>query len=118
MRKLLFASAAGLICLFTSCNNANESSSTSSQAQKNMDASKAVSKAFETGDASGIDSVVADNFVDHTDHGDVKGRDSLKAMVKMVRDHNKDMKMDLVHEVADNDYDFSLMHFKGTSDGS
>jgi len=45
-----------------------------------MAASDAISKAFETGDISKIDSVVADDFVDHTDQGDKKGKDSLNAI--------------------------------------
>jgi len=85
--------------------------------QRNLDASHTISKAFETGDVSGIDSVVAEDFVDHSDHGDIKGRDSLKAMVKMMGG-NKNMKMDMKHEVADENYVFSWMRFYGTSDGS
>ena len=45
--------------------------------QKNLAASNVITKAFQTGDVSGIDSVVADDFVDHTDRGDKIGRDSL-----------------------------------------
>ena len=41
-------------------------------------------KAFQTGDVSGIDSVVSDNFLDHTDRGDMTNRDSLKAVVTWV----------------------------------
>jgi predicted SnoaL-like aldol condensation-catalyzing enzyme len=122
MRTILFAASAGLICCFTSCNDktrvSGASSTDNAQAQKNLDASHVINRAFETGDVNGIDSVVASDFVDHTDHGEVKGRDSLKAMVTMVRQTNKDMKMDIVNEVADNDYVYSWMRFRGTSDGS
>jgi predicted SnoaL-like aldol condensation-catalyzing enzyme len=76
-----------------------------------------VNKAFETGDASGVDSVVASDFIDHTDHGDVKGRDSLKAMINMVHTNFKDMKMELVREMANDDYVYSQMRFTGTGDG-
>jgi predicted SnoaL-like aldol condensation-catalyzing enzyme len=76
-----------------------------------------VAKAFETGDVSAIDSVVADDFVDHTDRGDKVGRDSLKAMVNMVRTNFKDMKMETIRELADDEYTFQWMHYTGTSDG-
>lgn len=77
-----------------------------------------INHAFETGDVSKLDSAVADDFLDHTERGDVRGRDSLIAMVKMVRQTNKDMKMEIIREVADDEYVFSWMHFSGTSDGT
>ena len=88
---------------------------TSSLAQKNLDAMHVVDKAFQTGDVSGIDSVVATNFVDHTDKGDMN-RDSLKAMIKMSAT-DKTMKMETTKEVADDDYAFAMMHMTGTGDG-
>ena len=118
MRKICLATAC-LLFFFTSCNSDKKAEPTkdNSKAQKNLDASHVVDKAFETGDVGGIDSVVASDFVDHTERGD-KNRDSLKAMVKMVHATNKDMKMDIIKELADDDYVFSLMHFTGTSDGT
>jgi predicted SnoaL-like aldol condensation-catalyzing enzyme len=120
MRKFLLAAFAGLLC-FSSCNNtatvAGENKD-NSMAQKNMEASRAVGKAFETGDVSALDTLIADDFLDHTDRGDVRGRDSLKAMVKMVHDTMKDMKSETVKDLADNEYVFSWMRFTGTSNGS
>ncbi len=75
-----------------------------------------VSKAFETGDPSGIDSVVVADFVDHTDRGDM-GRDSLKAMVSMAHTMIPDMKMKVLREMANDDYVFTQMNFTGTSNG-
>ena len=63
---------------------ADTTDNSKAEGQKNIAASDAVMNAFQTGDASGLDSVIADDFVDHTDRGDKKGRDSLKAMVKFV----------------------------------
>ena len=87
----------------------------SAKAQKNLDAMHVVDKAFQTGDVSGIDSVVAADFVDHTDKG-TANRDSLKAMIKMTAT-DKTMKMETVKEVADDDYVFAMMHMSGTGDG-
>lgn len=106
-------------CFFISCNTKKETSSTttSDKAQKNLAASHVVSSAFGSGDVSGIDAVVASDFVDHTEKGDM-GRDSLKAMITMMHSMNKDMKMETVKEYADDDYTFSWMRYTGTSDGS
>ena len=120
MYKIFVAAFASLLC-FSSCNNtatvAGESKD-KSVAQKNLEASRAIGKAFETGNTNVLDSVVADDFLDHTDRGDVRGRDSLKAMVKMVHDNMKDMKSETIKDLADDDYVFSWMRFTGNSDGS
>lgn len=92
------------------------SGKSSPMTEKNIAASHAISDAFSSGDPSRIDSVVASDFVDHTDHGD-KNRDSLKASIIMVHKMFPDSKMDLLKELADDEYVFSLMRFTGTSDG-
>ena len=122
MRKILFMVLGGLPFVFTACNNATESSTASAppkasaMAEKNLASSQIVTKAFESGDISMIDSAVAADFVDHTDRGDM-GRDSLKAMIQMVHKEFPDMKTEVIREVADDDYVFSLMRFTGTSNG-
>jgi predicted SnoaL-like aldol condensation-catalyzing enzyme len=118
MKNFLFATIAGSF-LLASCNDKPpvEESKNNSKTFKNLEASRAVSKALGSGDVTGIDSAVSANFVDHTDRGDV-GRDSLKAMIKMVNATNKDMKMDVIKEIGDDDYVFTWMRFTGTSDGT
>jgi predicted SnoaL-like aldol condensation-catalyzing enzyme len=126
MKKNLIPMACFAICLM-SCNNESKpvvaadtttaGSTISAKAQKNLDAMHTVTKAFETGDVNSIDTVIASNFVDHTDKGDKKGVDSLKAMIKMSHEADKTMKMEVVKELADDDYAFSLMHYSGTGDG-
>jgi len=117
-----------IVALLMSCNNESKpvvaadtaaapGTSISTQAQKNLDAMHMVDKAFETGDVNGIDSIIAPGFVDHTDKGDKKGADSLKAMIKMSHDADKNMKMQVVKELADDDYVFAIMHYSGTGDG-
>ena len=122
MKKILFVASAGLLCLFISCNDSSTTASSetkdNSLVQKNLDASHIVSKAFETGDPSQIDSVVAADFVDHNEHGGTGNRDSLKAMIIAMHKEDPNGKMDIVKELADDDYVFSLMHFTGTSNGS
>lgn len=116
MKKILFAAMAILLCC-VSCNNAGTSNKDSDAKQKNLAAADVIGKAFETGDVSKIDSVVADDFVDHTDRGDIKGRDSLKAMINMVHANFKDMKGEKINEVGDDEYVYTWMRYTGTSDG-
>ncbi len=121
MRKILFAAFAGLFSICISCNSETAGTlddTNTAEEQKNLAASNVISKAFETGDVSGIDSVVADDFIDHTDRGDKIGRDSLKAAVIWVHSNMKDMKMEKIHEVAEGDYVYSWIRYTGTSDGT
>jgi len=103
MRKLITAATA--ICFLVACNNDKKeetSGGMSDKAKKNIEASHIVSDAFMSGDPSKIDSAVAPDFVDHTDMGD-KNRDSLKAMITMMKKQMPDMKMKLLNEVANDD---------------
>ena len=120
MKKIFFAALAAMLCTFTSCdnNNATVVGKGDTQREKNLAASNVIDEAFKSGDVSKIDSVVAADFVDHTDRGDKTGRDSLKAMVAMIHNNFKDMKMEKVREVADDDYVFNWMRYSGTSDGA
>ena len=119
MKKFLFILSAGSICFFISCSGKKEESSgsMSDKAKANIAASHAISDAFLSGDISKIDSVVANDFIDHTDKGDM-GRDSLKAMIKMMHGMVKDQKMETTKDLADDDYVFSWVRYTGTSDGS
>src|SRR5687767_11520884 len=119
MKKILFAAFAALLS-FSSCDTDTTRTSDdndNTQEQKNIAASNVISKAFETGDVSGIDSVVSDDFIDHTAEGDMKGRDSLKASIRFIHSTFKDMKMEKIRKIADDDYVFSWMRYSGTSDG-
>ena len=103
-----------------SCNNEKTSGETkeeSSAAKKNLEASHVVTKAFDTGDPSMIDSVIASDFVDHTERGDMN-RDSLKAMIVAWKADSKDSKTEIIKELADDEYVFSWLRFTGTSSGT
>jgi len=120
MKKLLIILSAGAICCFTSCGSKKDEGSgvMSDKAKANIAASHVVSDAFTSGDVSKIDDVIAKDFVDHTDMGDKVGPDSLKANITMMHNMNKDMKMETIKDMADDDYVFSWEKFSGTSDGS
>src|SRR5215208_4907390 len=99
MKKLLFVICISILVVLISCTNETASTTASSSGeQKNMAADSIIGAAFHTGDPSKIDSVVAADFVDHSDRGD-KNRDSLKAMIKMIHDSIPDTKMEMVRTV-------------------
>ena len=106
-----------LFLFFTSCNDAEKTSGPSAAAQKNLDAFHAVDSAFQTGDVSRIDQVVASDFLDHTPNGDMKGTDSLKAMITMMKNAG-DVKSEIKKVLADDEYVMAWMHWTGTSNGS
>jgi predicted SnoaL-like aldol condensation-catalyzing enzyme len=87
-----------------------------SKADKNLATARVVLNAFRSGDTSEINSVVAVDFIDHTERGDL-GRDSLKAMIVMMHKQFPDMKAKIIKELADKDYVFSLIKNSGVSKG-
>ena len=116
MLKILIAISA-LFC-FASCTTpASAPAKTEDVAQKNLESGRNIAKAFETGNTALVDSAVADDFLDHTDQGDKKGKDSLKSMITLMHSTMKDMKMETIREVADDDYVFQWMRYSGTSHG-
>lgn len=121
MKKIFFAAFAGLLCICTSCDSnkpVTADNGNHEMEQKNIAAFNTVSKAFETGNITSVDSVVADDYVDHTDHGEVKGKDSLKAMITQEHSKFPDMKNETRNTAANGDYVYGWMHYSGTSDGS
>ena len=116
MQKILIAISA-LFCLASCSTPTSNTTKTDDKAQKNLESGRAMSKAFETGNTALLDSAVADDFLDHTDQGDKTGRDSLKSLVNYVHTSMKDMKMETIREVADDDYVFQWMRYSGTSHG-
>lgn len=107
--------------MITSCGDqltASSDSGKDSTQAKNIAAFETVTSAFDSGDPSGIDSVVADDYVDHTDRGEVKGKDSLKAMIVMMHKSFADMKTETLNTATSGDYVYGWMRYKGTSDGS
>ena len=115
MKKILIAAAAGLLCFLISCKDAGPSS-TSDETQKNLDANNRVMKAIETGDSVTIDSLIADDAVDHMGPNgqEVNGGDKIKHMLIDMHNHVKDMKFDIISSAANGDYVFTLSNISGT----
>ena len=116
MKRLTFIVCIAISTFLISCNNESASiSGNSSEEQKNISADSIIGEAFRTGDVSKIDSVVAPDFVDHSDMGEMN-RDSLKSMINMIHTKMADMKMEKVRIAADGDHVYSWMKYTGTSD--
>jgi predicted SnoaL-like aldol condensation-catalyzing enzyme len=116
MKKIFFILSAACF-LLSACNEKDPGNGGRSEtARKNLDAFHVVDTAFQTGDISRIDSVVASDFVDHTPKGDYN-RDSLKNMITIMKNAGT-MKSEIKKEFADDEYVMAWMHWTGTSDGS
>ena len=69
MKYFLFTVTTSLLGICISCNESSTISAKekgNSQAQRNLDAWHVVSMAFATGDQNVIDTVIADDYLDHT----------------------------------------------------
>ena|ERR1700733_11410772 len=118
MKRILISALALGLCFLISCSSKDASGGKmSDKAKKNLDAVHTVDAAFMSGDVSKLDDVIASDFVDHTDRGDMS-KDSLKSMITMMHKGSSDVKIDVVKEFADDDYVFSWSTFAGNSDGS
>ncbi len=117
MRKYFLFILCFSALVYIPCANLLAQGKVKNNRDRNLAATHVISDAFGSGDVSKIDAVVASDFVDHTDRGDM-GRDSLKAMIKMWKAASKDAKTEIIKELADDEYVFSWMRFTGSSDGS
>ncbi len=98
-----------------SCNNGGGISAT---AKKNMEVNDAIMKAYEAGDFSKMGDYIAADAVDHgSDHGVVKGLDSIVADMKRYRAMMPDMKSTVTRSVADDEYVFTWAKIAGTMNG-
>ena len=79
MKKLVVIISAASILMFSSCTPKNEGGM-SEKAKKNLEASQAISKTFETKDFSKLGDYIADDCVDHAgENGDIVGLANMKA---------------------------------------
>jgi steroid delta-isomerase-like uncharacterized protein len=115
MKKNLALAVTGLLCLFISCKDSGATSMTDVN-QKNLDINAKIMKAIETGDAATINSLIADDVVDHMgpDGKEIKGGDKLKPMLIDMHKHMKDLKFDVITTSANTDYVFTLSKISGT----
>lgn len=123
MKKVLFAAATGLLCFLISCKDSGSSSSTTTTTdvtQKNIESNGKVMKAIETGDAATIDSLIADDAVDHMGPNmqPVNGGTNIRHMLTDMHNHMKDLKFDIITTAGNNDYVFTYSRMSGTATDS
>lgn len=111
MRKLMLVSFVILSVVFMSCN----SGGMSAKAKKNLEVNTAIMKAYEAGDFTKMGDYIAADAVDHGgEKGDVKGLENIIAEMKRYREMMKDTKMEMVKEMADDEYVMTWAKFSGT----
>jgi predicted SnoaL-like aldol condensation-catalyzing enzyme len=119
MKRLILSAA--ILSLAISCNNPSSTTATNSDAntqqEKNIANSKKAYTAIETGNTSLIDSMVANDIVDHDGPGgmEIKGKDSVLHMLADIHNHIKDIKFDVISSAANGDYVSNLVHMTGTT---
>jgi predicted SnoaL-like aldol condensation-catalyzing enzyme len=89
-----------------------------SQNEKNLAHNKEIYKAIETGDVSKIKDYIDKDAVDHgggANGQDVKGGDSIIAMLGGIHNSFTDLKMEVIADATNGDYVFSLVHLTGTT---
>jgi predicted SnoaL-like aldol condensation-catalyzing enzyme len=115
MKRIFFSALTGLF-LFSCNNNDTHEHKTSEQTEKNLEASRAINKAIETGDVSELDKYIAADAVDHAGMmGDVKGVDSIKTHLASIHTMADDMKVTVIKELADDEYVFQWMKVSGVT---
>jgi predicted SnoaL-like aldol condensation-catalyzing enzyme len=116
MKKLLITVPAFLFLFFISQINAQSKNARSDKARKNLEACNIVNKAIMTGDFSTLDNVLAENAVDHAGmQGDLVGREAIKTELTKFHTMAPDMKVDVIRELADDEYAFQWVKFTGTT---
>ncbi|MEO5945815.1 MAG: ester cyclase [Chitinophagaceae bacterium] len=113
MKKLVVVISAIAILILSSCSPKNEGGM-SEAAKKNLAASHAISKSFETKDFSKLGDNIADDCVDHAgENGDIVGLANMKAEFEKMTTMFSEMKSEVVKELADDEYIMTWMRFTG-----
>ncbi len=119
MKKFILCTA--IMAVVFSCNNPSSTtasnSNDNSQQEKNIANNKKVYPAIETGDTSPIDTLIANDAVDHDgpQGTEIKGKDSIIHMLSDIHNHFNNLKLDVISSAANGDYIFTLIHMTGTT---
>jgi predicted ester cyclase len=112
MKQIFFAVSAFLCCYLIACNSSNN---TNSGDDKNLSTSREIFKGIETGDTTKLASIAPD-AVDHAGPmGEVTNGDSIKGMLAQIHNHVKDLKIEILNDVATGDYVYTWNKWSGTA---
>lgn len=111
------------LALLMACNTRQTTiiDSTESLEDKNIALAQSFYPKFENGDWAGIDSILADGFVDHnpmTPPGVSVNKDSLMVYLKATKEGFPDFKIESLHAAATGDLVFIHYRFTGTNTGA
>lgn len=113
MKKLLLAIVAISFLMLSACNSKNEGD-LSDATKKNLAATHAISKCFETKDFSKLGDYIAEDCVDHAgENGDIVGLANMKAEFEKMTSMFSEMKSEVIKELADDEYVMSWMRYTG-----
>ncbi len=115
MKKIFFSSAISIL-LFISCKDSTSTTTETSQNDAKLANNLKVYTAIETGDMAPVDSLFADDAVDHDGPmgKDLNGKDSILKMLGDIHNHIRDLKLDVISSAINGDYIFTLVHVSGT----
>lgn len=106
-KAFLFLCMIGCLFFFSCSNNTG---GMSEKAKKNLDNARAIAKSFETKDISKLDDYIATDAVDHASPGQpTQGLENIKKMFTQMQGTMSNSKMEVVRELADDDYVFQWM---------
>ena len=109
MKHFLFAMAAIALVSCTNTETKVEGSNENKhqeQQKKSTDDIKKIYHAIETGDVSGLDSLIAEDIVDHNanpDGSDIKGRDNVKKMLSEIHTYFDNLKVEYISDAVSED---------------
>jgi predicted SnoaL-like aldol condensation-catalyzing enzyme len=115
--KKIFFSALIITFFMVACEQSTTmQTGNDSQHEKNLAANLSVYKAIETGNMASVDSLFANDVVDHDGPhaSDLHGKDSVLHMLGDLHNHIKDLKLDVVSSATNGDFIFTLVHVTGT----
>jgi ketosteroid isomerase-like protein len=125
MKKISSAMAVAMLCLFTACNRSGTTTSSNTDssgnaANDNLAKNRSIYKAIETGDSATINSLIADDAVDHQGPNgkDIKGGNNIKHWLTDMHNHVKDLKFDVLSDATKGDYIFAMVDMRGTASDS
>lgn len=112
MGKLSLILSAALILTVNSCMSNKETSTTSDNAERNLEAMRGIIKCFNTKDFSKLGNFVAEDCIDHSnDKGDLKGLAEMRATFERWATMMDNTRTTTITEMANDEYVVSWVRF-------
>jgi predicted SnoaL-like aldol condensation-catalyzing enzyme len=121
MKQLFFAIVVmGVFCSCESKVTGKTEGDHSTIADRNADNTNKVFRAIESGNVAGLDTIFTEDFIDHNagpEGQDIKGRDSVIAMLGQIHTFFDGLKMEMMHHAtsADGQYHYATVRMTGTA---